>query len=118
MGGRVERIKLGSQGLEVSAQGLGCMGMSAFYGPPKPDEDMISLIHHAIHTGVTFLDTSDVYGPFTNEILLGKVLIKMLSVFRVPTTSICINCPFAWVVATGFEGRGKREGGVGNKVWY
>ncbi|KAF3953961.1 hypothetical protein CMV_020645 [Castanea mollissima] len=74
MGGRVERIKLGSQGLEVSAQGLGCMGMSAFYGPPKPDEDMISLIHHAIHTGVTFLDTSDVYGPFTNEILLGKAL--------------------------------------------
>ncbi|XP_075656909.1 IN2-2 protein-like isoform X3 [Castanea sativa] len=74
MGGRVERIKLGSQGLEVSAQGLGCMGMSAFYGPPKPDEDMISLIHHAIHTGVTFLDTSDIYGPFTNEILLGKAL--------------------------------------------
>ena len=117
MGGRVERIKLGSQGLEVSAQGLGCMGMSAFYGPPKPDEDMISLIHHAIHTGVTFLDTSDIYGPFTNEILLGKVLIKMLSVFRVPTTSICINCPFAWVVTTGFEGRGKRESGIGNKVW-
>ncbi|KAM3706775.1 hypothetical protein ACJW30_03G178500 [Castanea mollissima] len=74
MGGRVERIKLGSQGLEVSAQGLGCMGMSAFYGPAKPDEDMISLIHHAIHTGVTFLDTSDIYGPFTNEILLGKAL--------------------------------------------
>ncbi|XP_030956472.1 probable aldo-keto reductase 2 [Quercus lobata] len=74
MGGRVERIKLGSQGLKVSAQGLGCMGMSAFYGPPKPDEDMISLIHHAIHAGVTFLDTSDVYGPFTNEILLGKAL--------------------------------------------
>ncbi|KAK4585588.1 hypothetical protein RGQ29_023011 [Quercus rubra] len=74
MGGRVERIKLGSQGLDVSAQGLGCMGMSAFYGPPKPDEDMISLIHHAIHTGVTFLDTSDIYGPFTNEILLGKAL--------------------------------------------
>ncbi|XP_050277223.1 probable aldo-keto reductase 2 [Quercus robur] len=74
MGGRVERIKLGSQGLEVSAQGLGCMGMSAFYGPPKPDEDMISLIHHAIHTGVTLLDTSDIYGPFTNEILLGKAL--------------------------------------------
>ena len=77
MGGRVERIKLGSQGLEVSAQGLGCMGMSAFYGPPKPDEDMISLIHHAIHTGVTILDTSDVYGPFTNEILLGKVLLSV-----------------------------------------
>ncbi|KAJ4828835.1 hypothetical protein Tsubulata_040207 [Turnera subulata] len=70
----VKRIKLGSQGLEVSAQGLGCMSMSAFYGPPKPEEDMIALIHHAINTGVTFLDTSDVYGPHTNEILLGKAL--------------------------------------------
>ncbi|KAF3445970.1 hypothetical protein FNV43_RR11147 [Rhamnella rubrinervis] len=71
---KVGRMKLGSQGLEVSAQGLGCMGMSAFYGPPKPEPDMISLIHHAIDSGVTFLDTSDVYGPFTNEILLGKAL--------------------------------------------
>ncbi|XP_034903664.1 probable aldo-keto reductase 2 [Populus alba] len=70
----VKRIKLGSQGLEVSAQGLGCMGMSAFYGPPKPESDMIALIHHAISSGVTFLDTSDMYGPHTNEILLGKAL--------------------------------------------
>ena len=70
----VPRIKLGSQGLEVSAQGLGCMSMSAFYGPPKPEPDMIKLIHHAIAAGVTFLDTSDMYGPHTNEILLGKAL--------------------------------------------
>ncbi|KAI9119469.1 hypothetical protein K1719_009345 [Acacia pycnantha] len=70
----VGRMKLGSQGLEVSAQGLGCMGMSAFYGPPKPEPDMIALIHHAVQSGVTFLDTSDVYGPHTNEILLGKAL--------------------------------------------
>ncbi|XP_059632065.1 probable aldo-keto reductase 2 [Cornus florida] len=70
----VRRMKLGSQGLEVSAQGLGCMGMSTFYGPPKPDSDMIALIHHAIESGVTFLDTSDVYGPFTNEILIAKAL--------------------------------------------
>lgn len=69
----VGRMKLGSQGLEVSRQGLGCMGMSAFYGPPKPDADMIALIHHAVNSGVTFLDTSDMYGPYTNEILLGKV---------------------------------------------
>ncbi|KAE8022937.1 hypothetical protein FH972_008698 [Carpinus fangiana] len=73
--GRVGRIKLGSQGLEVSAQGLGCLGMSvAFCGLPKPEEDMVALIHHAVHSGVTFLDTSDIYGPFTNEILLGKAL--------------------------------------------
>lgn len=69
----VPRIKLGSQGLEVSAQGLGCMGMSAFYGPPKPEPDMIELIHHAVAAGVTHLDTSDMYGPHTNEILLRKV---------------------------------------------
>ncbi|KAL8252053.1 hypothetical protein R6Q59_035746 [Mikania micrantha] len=70
----VPRVKLGSQGLVVSAQGLGCMGMSAFYGPPKPEPDMINLIHHAINAGVTFLDTSDFYGPKTNEILIGKAL--------------------------------------------
>ncbi|XP_077228048.1 putative aldo-keto reductase 2 [Tasmannia lanceolata] len=70
----VRRMKLGSQGLEVSAQGLGCMGMSAFYGPPKPESDMIDLIHHAVRSGITFLDTSDIYGPFTNEVLLGKAL--------------------------------------------
>lgn len=58
----------------MSAQGLGCMGMSAFYGPPKPDDDMITLIRHAINSGITFFDTSDVYGPFTNEVLLGKAL--------------------------------------------
>ncbi|GFZ10675.1 NAD(P)-linked oxidoreductase superfamily protein [Actinidia rufa] len=70
----VSRILLGSQGMEVSAQGLGCMGMSYMYGPPKPEEDMIKLIHHAVTSGVTFLDTSDVYGPHTNEILIGKAL--------------------------------------------
>lgn len=70
----VPRMKLGSQGLEVSALGLGCMGMSAFYGPPKPEPEMIALIHHAVAAGVTLLDTSDIYGPHTNEILVGKAL--------------------------------------------
>ncbi|KAK9072494.1 hypothetical protein SSX86_008928 [Deinandra increscens subsp. villosa] len=70
----LKRIKLGSQGLEVSALGLGCMGMSYAYGPPKPEPDMIQLIHHAVNSGVTHLDTSDVYGPHTNEILIGKAL--------------------------------------------
>ncbi|KAF7150175.1 hypothetical protein RHSIM_Rhsim02G0070800 [Rhododendron simsii] len=65
-------MKLGSQGLEVSAQGLGCMGMSAVYGPPQAEEEMIKLIHHAVNSGVTFLDTSDVYGD--NETLLGKAM--------------------------------------------
>ncbi|KAK1405021.1 putative aldo-keto reductase 2 [Heracleum sosnowskyi] len=73
-GAVVPRMKLGSQGLELSAQGLGCMGMSAAYGPPKPDDEMIHLIHYAIQSGITFLDTSDIYGPHTNEILLSKAL--------------------------------------------
>ncbi|KAI7753879.1 hypothetical protein M8C21_025635, partial [Ambrosia artemisiifolia] len=71
MKSKSSRVKLDSQSLEVSAQGLGSMSMSAFYGPPKPEPGMINLIHHAINNGVTFLDTSDVYGPKTNEILLG-----------------------------------------------
>ncbi|CAA3027928.1 auxin-induced PCNT115-like [Olea europaea subsp. europaea] len=69
---KVPRIKLGSQGLEVSTQGLGCMNMSVFSGTPKPEAEMIKLAHHAINSGITFLDTSDVYGPHTNEIFLGK----------------------------------------------
>ncbi|KAG7588135.1 NADP-dependent oxidoreductase domain superfamily [Arabidopsis suecica] len=71
---RVRRMKLGSQGLEVSAQGLGCMGLTGHYGASKPETDAIAVIHQAIHSGVTFLDTSDIYGPETNEILLGKAL--------------------------------------------
>jgi aryl-alcohol dehydrogenase-like predicted oxidoreductase len=61
------------------------MGMSAFYGPPKPEPDMIALIHHAVASGVTFLDTSDMYGPHTNEILLGKVgsLVRQRQVDRI-----------------------------------
>ncbi|XP_071713139.1 probable aldo-keto reductase 3 [Rutidosis leptorrhynchoides] len=70
----MKRIKLGSQGLEVSAIGLGCMGMSHGYGPAKPDQQMINVIHHAVNSGVTHLDTSDIYGPHTNEILIGKAL--------------------------------------------
>uniref|UniRef100_A0A0D6QSB4 NADP-dependent oxidoreductase domain-containing protein n=1 Tax=Araucaria cunninghamii TaxID=56994 RepID=A0A0D6QSB4_ARACU len=70
----VPQIKLGSQGFQVSKQGLGCMGMSAFYGPPKSEDEMIALIHHAVSKGVTFLDTSDIYGPHTNEILVGKAI--------------------------------------------
>ncbi|KAD5508839.1 hypothetical protein E3N88_16542 [Mikania micrantha] len=68
----VKKIKLGSQGLEVSAIGLGCMGMSGGYGPVKLEAEMIGVIHHAINSGVTHLDTSDVYGPQRNEILVGK----------------------------------------------
>src|SRR5579863_8502532 len=63
----------GKNGLQVSALGLGCMGMSEFYGPASEDE-AIATIHHALDRGVTFLDTADMYGPFTNEALVGRAL--------------------------------------------
>ncbi|CDY34675.1 BnaC08g42340D [Brassica napus] len=71
--GEVRRIKLGNQGFEVSAQGLGCMGLSISDGADKLEADHIALIHHAINSGITLLDTSDVYGPEINELLLGKI---------------------------------------------
>ena len=66
--------KLGSSTLEVSALGLGCMGMSFSYGAPKDKQEMITLLHAAVDRGVTFFDTAEVYGPFTNENLLGEAL--------------------------------------------
>lgn len=65
---------LGKSGLEVSVLGLGCMGMSFGYGPPKNRQDMISLIRKAVELGVTFFDTAELYGPFTNEELVGEAL--------------------------------------------
>jgi aryl-alcohol dehydrogenase-like predicted oxidoreductase len=70
----MKKRKLGKSGLEVSAIGLGCMGMSFGYGPPKDKQEMISLIHAAVERGVTFFDTAEVYGPFTNEELVGEGL--------------------------------------------
>ncbi|WXG42254.1 MAG: aldo/keto reductase [Candidatus Freyarchaeum deiterrae] len=66
--------KLGNSGLEVSAIGLGCMGMSYAYGPASNKKEMIKLIHSAVERGVTFFDTAEIYGPFTNEELVGKAL--------------------------------------------
>ena len=70
----MQKRKLGKSGLEVSAIGLGCMGMSFSYGPPKDKPEMISLIRSAVELGVTFFDTAEVYGPFTNEELVGEAL--------------------------------------------
>jgi len=66
--------KLGNSNLEVSAIGLGCMGMSFSYGPPKDVREMTSLLHAAVERGVTFFDTAEVYGPFLNEELVGEAL--------------------------------------------
>src|SRR6476469_8379971 len=66
--------KLGNSNLEVSAIGLGCMGMSFSYGPPKDIQEMTALLRAAVDRGVTFFDTAEVYGPFTNEELVGPAL--------------------------------------------
>src|SRR3989441_13100784 len=73
----MKKRKLGKSNLEVSAIGLGCMGMSFSYGPPKDKQEMISLIRSAVERGVTFFDTAEVYGPFTNEELVGEALAPM-----------------------------------------
>src|SRR5438067_3583664 len=73
----MKKRELGKSGLEVSAIGLGCMGMSSGYGPPKDKREMISLIHAAVERGVTFFDTAEIYGPFINEELVGEALAPM-----------------------------------------
>src|SRR5947209_10492820 len=70
----MQKRKLGTSGLEVSAIGLGCMGMSFGYGPPMDKKDGVALIRAAVDLGVTFFDTAEVYGAFTNEELVGKAL--------------------------------------------
>src|SRR3984957_13072528 len=70
----MRKCKLGKGGLEVSALGLGCMGMSFSYGPPKDKKEMIALLADAVDRGITFFDTAEVYGPFTNEELVGEGL--------------------------------------------
>jgi aryl-alcohol dehydrogenase-like predicted oxidoreductase len=70
----MQKRKLGKSNLEVSALGLGCMGMSFSYGPPKDKQEMIALLRAAVERGITFFDTAEVYGPFTNEELVGEAL--------------------------------------------
>lgn len=74
MNTQMQKRKLGSQGLEVSAIGLGCMGMSFSYYPFPEKKDAINLIHKAVEQGITFFDTAEVYGPYTNEELVGEAL--------------------------------------------
>src|SRR5262245_44595629 len=70
----MQKRNLGKSKLEVSALGLGCMGLSFGYGPPVDEQAGIALIRAAVELGVTFFDTAEVYGPFTNEVLVGKAL--------------------------------------------
>jgi aryl-alcohol dehydrogenase-like predicted oxidoreductase len=81
----MQKRKLGKSNLEVSALGLGCMGMSFGFGPPADKNEMISLIRTAVDRGVTFFDTAEVYGPFTNEELVGEALQPVRSQVAIAT---------------------------------
>ncbi len=85
----MQKRKLGTSGLEVSALGFGCMGMSWSYGPPKDKQEMTALLHAAVERGVTFFDTAEVYGPLLNEELVGEALAP----FR---GSVVIATKFGW----------------------
>jgi aryl-alcohol dehydrogenase-like predicted oxidoreductase len=91
--------KLGKSSLEVSAIGLGCMGMSFGYGPAKDRQEMIALVRGAVERGVTFFDTAQVYGPFTNEDLLGEALLPVRG-------RVVIATKFGF----GFDADGKPQG--------
>ena len=95
------RRKLGNSGLEVSALGLGCMGMSFSYGPPKDKKEMTALLHAAVDRGITFFDTAEVYGPFLNEELLGEALAP----FR---KQLIIATKFGFDVSPGRDPRGMK----------
>jgi len=94
----MQRRKLGKGNLEVSAIGLGCMGMSWSYGPPKEKQEMIALLHAAVERGITFFDTAEVYGPLANEELVGEALAP----FR---GEVVIATKFGWEPNPGDSGR-------------
>ena len=92
----MKKRKLGNSGVEVSALGLGCMGMSRSYGPPKDKQEMSTLLRAAVERGVTFFDTAEVYGPFLNEELVGEALAP----FR---KQVVIATKFGFDVSPGFD---------------
>jgi aryl-alcohol dehydrogenase-like predicted oxidoreductase len=97
----MKKRRLGKSGLEVSAIGLGCMGMSFSYGPPKDKQEMISLIRTAVERGITFFDTAEVYGPFLNEELVGEALAPLRS-------QVVIATKFGFDVSPEFDARGMK----------
>jgi len=97
----MQKRKLGKSNLEVSAIGLGCMGMSFSYGPPKDKQEMTSLLRTAVERGITFFDTAEVYGPFTNEELVGEALAP----FR---RQVVIATKFGFDLSPDFDPRGMK----------
>jgi aryl-alcohol dehydrogenase-like predicted oxidoreductase len=97
----MQKRKLGNSGMEVSALGLGCMGMSFSYGPPKDKQEMTSLLRAAVERGITFFDTAEVYGPFLNEELVGEALAP----FR---DRVAIATKFGFDLSPDFDPRGMK----------
>src|SRR5712691_3367552 len=97
----MKKRKLGKSNLEVSALGLGCMGMSFSYGPPKDKQEMTSLLRAAVERGITFFDTAEVYGPYLNEELVGEALAP----FR---EQVVIATKFGFDLRPDFDPRGMR----------
>src|SRR4029434_11003706 len=85
----MQKRKLGTSNLEVSALGLGCMGLSFSYGPAVDKQQAISLIRAAVERGVTFFDTAEAYGPFTNEEVVGEALAPFRDQVIVATKFVC-----------------------------
>src|SRR5258705_1301471 len=98
-GETMKKRKLGKSNLEVSAIGLGCMGMSFSYGPPKDKQEMITLLRAAVERGITFFDTAEVYGPFLNEELVGKALAPLRG-------QVVIATKFGFDLSPDFDPRG------------
>ena len=84
----MQQRRLGNSNLEVSAVGLGCMGMNANYGPAADKQEMIALIRAAVERGVTLFDTAEAYGPFTNEELVGEALAPFRDQVVIATSSV------------------------------
>jgi aryl-alcohol dehydrogenase-like predicted oxidoreductase len=97
----MQKRKLGKSGPEVSALGLGCMGMSFSYGPPKDKQEMTSLLRAAVERGITFFDTAEVYGPFLNEDLVGEALAP----FR---KNVVVATKFGFDLGPGLDPRGMK----------
>ncbi|XVE89864.1 hypothetical protein DITRI_Ditri20bG0028900 [Diplodiscus trichospermus] len=102
---QIPRVKLGSQGLEVSKLGLGCMGLTGIYNSPLSEEEVMSIIKDAFAKGITFFDTADVYGAHTNEVLVGKALKQL------PREKVQLATKFgiAGMTATGMIVKGSPE---------
>jgi aryl-alcohol dehydrogenase-like predicted oxidoreductase len=97
----MQKRKLGNSGLEVSALGLGCMGMSFSYGPPKDKQEMTALLRTAVERGITFFDTAEVYGPFLNEELVGEALAPVRD-------QVVIATKFGFDLSPDFDPRGMK----------